>query len=723
MSPAVYYMASLFYNGTYVPKETIIMTDLRIWDQKNLNTITYRDGTVIPEVKAGWTTLKTGAWRFYDEISENGRVYGRLYNWYAMMGIATEESNPPTPEEIANRKNIAPEGWSVASYSDWLTLSATLGGNSISGGKLKESGTIHWIAGNTGTNTSTFTALPGGYKKSSEISRWNPYSSFKNIGKGGYWWSKDAPGYNNFVMSASLNTLSNTNSGITPNGGRSIRLIKDNSVIPRFNTTYPTAIGTTSITGTGGYIPTDYSGTITERGIVYATTINPTTANTKIISGSGTGSYTINITGLLVGRTYYIRAYVLISGVITYANNVGVTTSDGLAQVVTDDISEIWVTTATCGGEVFDDGGFSVTSRGVCWNTEGNPTISNSKTSNGTGVGVFISEMTGLSPNVTYKVRAYATNSVTTTYGDETTFTTLAAPIINTIFGYTTYHAHSLRRLSNNYTLKCLRVRRTTLTPSVTTTVVNVYFNLNNTIGLDSAITYISGTYTNAETLGEFAASVIDGFQNPDDVNVNQDIFVQTWYDQSGNNKNVTQSTSTSQPKIVSGGNLEVINSDATMRFSGIQTLSVDDSTIPYSNSSFYALGSATSTVTNTIYSLGYLNSDARLFLPQRNGIAYNNSTTFTFDWPQTIPFTANTPRLYELVCGNSTASAYSNGLQLSPLTVPSLLVNSTRIRIGFAGFTPTYYLTGTVQEVIAFTGTPDREAIESNINTYYNVW
>lgn len=94
--------------------------------------------------------------------------------------------------------------------------------------------------------------------------------------------------------------------------------------------------------------------------------------------------------------------------------------------LTTDSVSGIASSTATCGGNVSSDGGASVTARGVCWSTNQNPTTANSKTSNGTGSGSFTSNITGLYPSTTYYVRAYATNSEGTAYGNQVTFTTLA---------------------------------------------------------------------------------------------------------------------------------------------------------------------------------------------------------------------------------------------------------------------------------------------------------
>lgn len=97
-----------------------------------------------------------------------------------------------------------------------------------------------------------------------------------------------------------------------------------------------------------------------------------------------------------------------------------------LAIVTTTSVSGITQITATAGGNVTDDGNAEVTSRGICWSTSQNPTTSSGKTSDGTGIGMFTSSITGLIPGTTYYVRAYATNSVGTAYGKSRSFATSA---------------------------------------------------------------------------------------------------------------------------------------------------------------------------------------------------------------------------------------------------------------------------------------------------------
>jgi hypothetical protein len=103
--------------------------------------------------------------------------------------------------------------------------------------------------------------------------------------------------------------------------------------------------------------------------------------------------------------------------------------------IATTAVSAITKSTATAGGNITDDGGASVTARGVCWNTSATPTISlSTKTTDKTGTGIFTSAITALTPATVYYVRAYATNIAGTAYGNEVTFTTNPAttPVLTT---------------------------------------------------------------------------------------------------------------------------------------------------------------------------------------------------------------------------------------------------------------------------------------------------
>jgi hypothetical protein len=177
----------------------------------------------------------------------------------------------------------------------------------------------------------------------------------------------------------------------------------------------------------GGSVISDGGTTVTARGICWNTSTNPTILlTTKTSDGTGTGTFTSNITGLAPGVTYYVRAYATNSAGTTYGAEISFTTSTSLPFIAaTTAVSSITTTTATSGGTITADGGTPVTARGVCWSTSTNPTTAlSTKTTNGTGTGAFSSNLTGLSHNTTYYVRAYATNINGTAYGSEVSFNT-----------------------------------------------------------------------------------------------------------------------------------------------------------------------------------------------------------------------------------------------------------------------------------------------------------
>ena len=183
----------------------------------------------------------------------------------------------------------------------------------------------------------------------------------------------------------------------------------------------------------GGNVTDDGGAAVTARGVCWSKDPNPTIDNSFISNGNGTGSFTIEISGLTSATTYYVRAYATNSEGTSYGEQKTFTTLQyiQLPTVTTTIVTNVTSTTATSGGNVTDDGGAAVTARGVCWSTSPDPTIDDNKTTDGNGTGAFTSQLTNLTHSTTYYIRAYATNSEGTSYGEQKYFSTLSDGMIN----------------------------------------------------------------------------------------------------------------------------------------------------------------------------------------------------------------------------------------------------------------------------------------------------
>jgi hypothetical protein len=217
--------------------------------------------------------------------------------------------------------------------------------------------------------------------------------------------------------------------GSVPVYGKEISFTTVSASVPTLSTTAITLIATAAASS-GGEITSEGGAPVTSRGVCWSTSTGPTTADSKTSDGTGTGNFTSNLTGLTQSTTYYVRAYAGNSAGTGYGNEVSFITQATVPPTLsTTAIDGISPTTAISGGNVTGDGGASITARGVCWNTSGTPTTADSKTSDGTGTGSFTSNLAGLTGNTKYYVRAYATNSAGTTYGNELFFTTIPSNV------------------------------------------------------------------------------------------------------------------------------------------------------------------------------------------------------------------------------------------------------------------------------------------------------
>ena len=186
----------------------------QIWMKENLKVSRYRNGDLIPVVtdNASWSTLGTGGRSWYSNDSTTyENPYGNLYNWYA----------------VNDSRKLCPSGWHVPIDAEWTTLTTFLGGETVAGGKMKQTGLTLWNSPNTNAdNTSGFSALPGGYR--------NNVGSFIYINTDAFFWSATPDTYgrawfrnlsHNFGSVYNYDYLGNY--GLNQSFGASVRCLRD----------------------------------------------------------------------------------------------------------------------------------------------------------------------------------------------------------------------------------------------------------------------------------------------------------------------------------------------------------------------------------------------------------------------------------------------------------------------------------------------------------------
>lgn len=185
----------------------VVQIGKQIWMAENLKTTKYRNGDPITNVadNVAWSNLSTEAYCDYNNDSDLGSIYGKLYNWYS----------------VSNTLNFCPEGWHVPTSAEWKTLTDTLSGESIAGDKLKETCAEYWISNVQGSaNETGFTGLPGGTRGFDGIFN---YVSFL----GSWWTSSESPPYYAATRSMYYGNTKVDNYYSSKKCGFSIRCVKD----------------------------------------------------------------------------------------------------------------------------------------------------------------------------------------------------------------------------------------------------------------------------------------------------------------------------------------------------------------------------------------------------------------------------------------------------------------------------------------------------------------
>ena len=194
----------------------------QIWMAENLRTTRYRNGDLIETTNPATKNISGESnpkyqWIFEDNHSDLP-IYGRLYTWYA----------------VTDSRNIAPNGWHVPTSEEWTILATYLGGDSLAGGKLKETGTTHWKSPNKGaTNESGFTALPGGCRPENGIFDGGGVYVGDKHHYGGWWCSSEKnehAAWNRYLsyQDDALGSFDSTYRYDDKKWGFSVRCIKDN---------------------------------------------------------------------------------------------------------------------------------------------------------------------------------------------------------------------------------------------------------------------------------------------------------------------------------------------------------------------------------------------------------------------------------------------------------------------------------------------------------------
>jgi len=378
---------------------------------------------------ADFTNILTGGSVTFSDLSSNTPT---SWNWQFAVGAPSGSCTPAT-STLQNRTVVYNQ---PGIYTVRLTASNAAGSNTHEKTAYitVTAPTAPTITTSNATNISQFSAICGGNVTNE--------GSFPVTARGVCWSTSQNPttANNTTTDGAGGGVFSSSITGLSPSTTYYVRAYATNSV----GTSYGNEISfttTSSATIPVANFSADFTNILTGGSVTFSdlSSNTPSSWNWQFAVGAPSGSCT-PATSTLQNRTVVYNQPGIYTVRLTASNAAGSNTHEKTAYITvtaptaptitTSNATNISQFSAICGGNVTNEGSFPVTARGVCWSTSQNPTTANNTTTDGTGGGVFSSSITGLSPSTTYYVRAYATNSVGTSYGNEISFTTTSSATI-----------------------------------------------------------------------------------------------------------------------------------------------------------------------------------------------------------------------------------------------------------------------------------------------------
>ena len=348
---------------------------------------------------------------------------------YYVRAYATNSSGSGYSETRSFKTTAAAPSVSTTAASNIKSSSATLGGNvtSDNGNEVTERGIYYSIYSYSITYYGTKVAIGSGSGVfSKEITNLSYNTNYYYIA-----YAKNDLG-TSYGETMSFNTSSD---------------------VPALTTTSVTSVtsGTAQISVN---ITSDGGANITERGVVFSKSTSPDINDSKVTYPSSSSSFSVSLTNLDKATKYYVRAFAKNKNGTAYGNELNFTTLASPATVTTSPATSITTTEATINCEVTDDGGGTITERGIVYGSSQNPTTSNTKVTSGSGKGYYSVTITSLTPDRTYYARAYAINNSGTSYGQQIAFTTekIKIPTVttNSVTSITAHTANASGKVTND---------------------------------------------------------------------------------------------------------------------------------------------------------------------------------------------------------------------------------------------------------------------------------